>query len=222
MHKLAHILRLGFKELTSLRHDSVLLLFLAYAFTRVGETNAAKRHLAQLAAERVEDGQIVLFDSGSTTLQIAQSLPRSIRLTVVTPSPMIAIALADHPEVKVILAGGQLNPATLSTSGHEAVRLIQSVKADLLFTGVCALHPQVGITSLHFDDLFDFHPQHFQPQLLVGLHTRHMPLGNQRVNTAARRHDQQNHGQTDPDILNFHASPPRSYGLGQASGVRVH
>ena len=122
-------------------------------FTRVGETNAAKSHLAQLAAERVEDGQIVLFDSGSTTLQIAQSLPRSIRLTVVTPSPMIAIALADHPDVKVILAGGQLNPATLSTSGHEAVRLIQGVKADLLFTGVCALHPQVGITSLHFDEV---------------------------------------------------------------------
>lgn len=122
-------------------------------FTRVGETNEAKRHLAQLAADRVEDGQIVLFDSGSTTLRIAQSLPHAIRLTVVTPSPMIAIALADHPNVKVILAGGQINPATLSTSGHEAVRLIQSIQADLLFTGVCALHPQVGITSLHFDEV---------------------------------------------------------------------
>ena len=28
MNRLAHILRLGLKELTSLRHDSVLLLFL--------------------------------------------------------------------------------------------------------------------------------------------------------------------------------------------------
>ena len=33
MHKFSHILRLGLKELTSLRHDSVLLLFLLYAFT---------------------------------------------------------------------------------------------------------------------------------------------------------------------------------------------
>ena len=33
MHQLTHILRLGLKELTSLRHDSVLLLFLLYAFT---------------------------------------------------------------------------------------------------------------------------------------------------------------------------------------------
>ena len=33
MNKLAHIFRLGLKELTSLRHDSVLLLFLLYAFS---------------------------------------------------------------------------------------------------------------------------------------------------------------------------------------------
>ncbi|QXI38711.1 ABC transporter permease [Pseudomonas xantholysinigenes] len=33
MRRLAHTLRLGLKELTSLRHDSVLLLFLLYAFS---------------------------------------------------------------------------------------------------------------------------------------------------------------------------------------------
>jgi len=33
MHTLSHIWRLGLKELTSLRYDSVLLLFLGYAFT---------------------------------------------------------------------------------------------------------------------------------------------------------------------------------------------
>ncbi|KAF1032024.1 MAG: Glycerol-3-phosphate regulon repressor [Pseudomonas sp.] len=122
-------------------------------FTRVGETSDAKRHLAQLAASRVQDGQIVLFDSGTTTLQIAQALPSGIRLTAVTHSPMIAIALAEHPNVTVILAGGQLNPATMAASGHEALRLIQSVQADLLFTGVCALHPKVGISSLHFEEV---------------------------------------------------------------------
>lgn len=33
MSRLNHTLRLGLKELTSLRHDSVLLLFLLYAFS---------------------------------------------------------------------------------------------------------------------------------------------------------------------------------------------
>ena len=40
MHKLSHILRLGLKELTSLRHDSVLLLFLFYALPSSMKTTA--------------------------------------------------------------------------------------------------------------------------------------------------------------------------------------
>ncbi|TPG78252.1 DeoR/GlpR family DNA-binding transcription regulator [Pseudomonas arsenicoxydans] len=122
-------------------------------FTRVGETDEVKTRLAQLAARRVQDGQIVLFDSGSTTLQIARSLPADIAITAITASPMIAIALADYKGIKVILAGGQLNPATMSASGQETLRLIEGIKADLLFTGVCAIHPDVGISSLHFDEV---------------------------------------------------------------------
>ncbi|WP_025131350.1 DeoR/GlpR family DNA-binding transcription regulator [Pseudomonas sp. PH1b] len=122
-------------------------------FTRVGETSEAKVRLAQFAVQWVREGQTVMFDSGSTTLHIAQSLPAGISLTAVTASPMIAVALAEYPKVKVILAGGQLNPATLSASGHEALRMIQGIKADLLFTGVCAIHPEIGISSLHFDEV---------------------------------------------------------------------
>jgi DeoR/GlpR family transcriptional regulator of sugar metabolism len=33
------------------------------------------------------------------------------------------------------------------------VRLLAGIKADLAFTGVCAIHPEVGITSLHFDEV---------------------------------------------------------------------
>ncbi|MPQ69865.1 MULTISPECIES: DeoR/GlpR family DNA-binding transcription regulator [unclassified Pseudomonas] len=122
-------------------------------FTRVAEPNEVKTQLAKMAARRVESGQIVLFDSGSTTLQIAQSLPSGLSITAVTCSPMIAMTLAEHPGITVILAGGKLNPATMASGGHEAVRLIRGVKADLLFTGVCAIHPEMGITSLHYDEV---------------------------------------------------------------------
>ncbi|KAB0503894.1 DeoR/GlpR family DNA-binding transcription regulator [Pseudomonas moorei] len=122
-------------------------------FTRISETDEVKTRLAQLAAQRVEDGQIVMFDSGTTTLQIARSLPSDISITAITTSPMTAISLAEYKGIKVILAGGQLNLATLSVSGHETLRLLQGIKADLLFTGVCAIHPEVGISSLHFDEV---------------------------------------------------------------------
>lgn len=74
--------------------------------TRVGETDEVKVHLAQLAARHVRDGQIVMFDSGSTTLQIARSLPSTISITAITTSPLTAITLAEYPGIKVILAGG--------------------------------------------------------------------------------------------------------------------
>ncbi|MDI2590777.1 DeoR/GlpR family DNA-binding transcription regulator [Pseudomonas sp. N3-W] len=122
-------------------------------FTRISETDEARTQLAQLAARQVQDGQIVLFGSGTTILQIARELPVDITITAVTASPLTAIALAEFKGVKVILAGGQLNPATMSVSGHETVRLIESIKADLLLTGVCALHPEVGITSVYFDEV---------------------------------------------------------------------
>lgn len=122
-------------------------------FTRISETDEVKTCLAQIAVSRVENGQIVMFDSGTTTLQIARMLPSDIRITAVTASPMTAITLSEYKGVKVILAGGQLNPATMSASGHETLRLLEGIKADLLFTGVCAIHPEVGISSLHFDEV---------------------------------------------------------------------
>lgn len=77
-------------------------------FTRLDETDEVKVRLAQLAAQHIEDGQIVLFDSGSTTLQVARALPSDIRITAVTASPLTAIALSEYKGVKVILAGGEL------------------------------------------------------------------------------------------------------------------
>jgi DeoR/GlpR family transcriptional regulator of sugar metabolism len=122
-------------------------------FTRLDETDEVKIRLAQLAAQKVKDGQIVLFDSGSTTLQIARALRADVSITAVTASPMIAIALSEFKEVKVILAGGQLNRRTMSAGGHETLRMLAGVRADLAFTGVCAIHPEVGITSLYFDEV---------------------------------------------------------------------
>lgn len=75
-------------------------------FTRISETDEVKTRLAQLAASRVENGQIVMFDSGTTTLQIARSLPSDICITAVTASPMTAITLSEYKGIKVILAGG--------------------------------------------------------------------------------------------------------------------
>src|SRR4029453_15208402 len=64
---------------------------------RQGQAPAAKQAIARAAAQLVRDGQVIILDGGTTTLQVAQLLPVDLRATVVTNSPPIAIARPEHP-----------------------------------------------------------------------------------------------------------------------------
>ena len=66
----------------------------------------AKAEIAQAAMQLIRDHQVILLDGGTTPLQVAQRLPRTLQATVITHSPPIATALAEHPTVEVIVVGG--------------------------------------------------------------------------------------------------------------------
>lgn len=107
----------------------------------------AKLAIARRGAQLVRDGQVVVLDGGSTTLELARSLPELLQATVVTNSPAIALALTDgHPLIETLLVGGSMHSRARVSTGASAVMAFNAVRADLLFLGVCALHPQIGIT----------------------------------------------------------------------------
>jgi DeoR/GlpR family transcriptional regulator of sugar metabolism len=112
----------------------------------------AKEALAAAAARLPRDGQVVLIDGGTTNLAIARLLPPGLRLTVVTPSPPVALALADHPCADVILLGGRLDKTSQSVTGAGAIDAVRSLRADLCFLGVCSIDPEVGITVSGYDE----------------------------------------------------------------------
>lgn len=107
---------------------------------------AAKVAIARAAAHLVRNGQVVLLDGGTTTLQVAQQLPRSLRATVITNSPPIAVALAQHSDVEIIMIGGRLYKDSLVTIGAAVIETLRNVRADVCMLGVCSLHPEVGIS----------------------------------------------------------------------------
>ena len=113
---------------------------------RQGQAPAAKQAIARAAAQLVRDGQVIILDGGTTTLQVAQRLPVDLRATVVTNSPPIAIALAEHPQVEVVIVGGQLYKHSLVAIGAVAVETLRAIRADICMLGVCSLHPQDGIS----------------------------------------------------------------------------
>jgi DeoR/GlpR family transcriptional regulator of sugar metabolism len=124
-------------------HGGALLPTPAHAtFAERRERHVAeKARLAESAVRLFRDGLTVIVDGGTTNVEIARRIPRDLRLTVVTNSPPVALALAEHPGVETIVVGGRLDRETLSAVGTTAAREIAAVNADLLILGVCSVHP---------------------------------------------------------------------------------
>jgi DeoR/GlpR family transcriptional regulator of sugar metabolism len=106
----------------------------------------SKLGIARAAADMIRDGHVVLIDGGTTNLRIASYLSRERSATIVTNSPPLALALADHPKLSVLMLGGNFLKEDRVTTGIETIRRVESIRADLCFLGMCSLHPKVGIT----------------------------------------------------------------------------
>src|SRR3954470_4824508 len=106
-----------------------------------------KARVALRAIELIGPGSTVILDGGTTTLAIARALPADLAATVVTHSPTVAAALAEHPAVDVFLLGGMLFKHSAVTCGAAAVEAAQAVNADLFFLGVTGVHPDAGLTT---------------------------------------------------------------------------
>jgi len=110
----------------------------------------AKAELAQAAVGVLAQARVVLLDGSTTNLELARRLPAGEPRTVLTNSPPIATALADHPTAEVVMIGGRLAKRAQVTVGAAAVDFIRTVRADAVVLGVCALHPEAGLST---DDL---------------------------------------------------------------------
>ena len=119
---------------------------------RQSQAPSAKAAIARAAVQLICDGQVIILDGGTTTLQVAQQLPMSLHATIITNSPPIAVALAEHPQVEVILIGGRLYKRALVAIGAATVEALHMIHADLCMLGVCSLHPEVGISVTELEE----------------------------------------------------------------------
>jgi DeoR/GlpR family transcriptional regulator of sugar metabolism len=85
-----------------------------------------KRAIARAAAERVRDGDSVLLDGGTTTLEVARLLVgRAVQ--IVTNSLPIASLFASRHEADLVLLGGYLYPRTGVALGPWTVRMMEDI-----------------------------------------------------------------------------------------------
>jgi DeoR/GlpR family transcriptional regulator of sugar metabolism len=122
----------------------------------------AKASIARRAAAIVRDGDVVVLDGGTTTLELARALRDDLRAAVITTSPPIALALADHPRLEVTIIGGTLRRNSLVTVGATAIGELHNIRADIVFLGVCGLHPEIGVTTN------DLEERHVKAAMITG------------------------------------------------------
>ncbi len=106
-----------------------------------------KTAIARRAARLVRPGQVVFVDGGTTATLLARHLAHDLKATVVTHSPNVAVELAGHEAVDIILIGGPLFRHSMVATGAEAAEAIARIRADLYFMGVTGVHPEAGLTT---------------------------------------------------------------------------
>ncbi|NKJ51075.1 DeoR family transcriptional regulator [Burkholderia sp. SG-MS1] len=116
--------------------------------------SSGKRAIGMAAAKMIEPGQIVVIDGGTTCAELVRHIPPSLAATVVTHSPTIAVALAEHPSIEVIVIGGRLYKHSIVTVGAAAIEAMSHIHADLYFMGVTGVHPTAGLSTGDLEEAY--------------------------------------------------------------------
>jgi DeoR/GlpR family transcriptional regulator of sugar metabolism len=114
--------------------------FAEIAVERLGE----KERIGRAAADLVRDGQTIMIDIGTTTLQLARQL-RDRELTVITSSLAVLEELIPCEGIELIALGGVVRRNYRSLVGVLAEDSLRQLNADVLFLGTSAVDEQLAV-----------------------------------------------------------------------------
>jgi DeoR family transcriptional regulator, fructose operon transcriptional repressor len=101
---------------------------------RAGSARLEKQAIGRAMAALVEDGESILLDGGTTTLEVARALvDRSVQ--VVTNSLPIAQLLTSSKEIDLILIGGYVYPKTGVALGPLAIATMHGIRVRKAILG---------------------------------------------------------------------------------------
>ena len=119
---------------------------------RLQENIESKQAIAELAASLIEDGDVIILDAGSTTLEIAKRI-QAQNVTVLTNDIKIASTLAERGGISVMMTGGTLLPSVYTLVGAQALELFTTVRVKKLFLGCDAIDFEWGISNRTLEEI---------------------------------------------------------------------
>lgn len=121
--------------------------------TRAAAAAEGKMHIAEAAVDLLQPRETVILDSGSSVLAVAKAIRgRGLALTIVTPSILVAIELADEPDTTVLMSGGRVRPGELSLIGSETEETFARYNCDTYVMGVAGVDSSRGVSEYHREE----------------------------------------------------------------------
>lgn len=115
---------------------------------RVNLNVEGKRAIAKKCAPLVKDGDSILLDSGTTSIEIVRALSGYADLTVVTDDLSIADFVdRSMPSIDVIMLGGHLRKGHRYTNGPLALHSLEMLHPDVAFVSPTAFAPGRGFMT---------------------------------------------------------------------------
>ena len=118
---------------------------------RLDAERERKERIGRAAAAMVSRGESLIFDSGSTPLQVASFLDKDLlnsgNLTAVTAYLPVVRQLGQWPGVHLILLGGIYLPAYEVLVGPQTVEQLKGLHVDKMFLGTDGMTLSHGFTT---------------------------------------------------------------------------
>lgn len=104
-----------------------------------------KDYICQLAANEIQEGDVIFMDCGSTVFRLCQFI-RNKRITVVTNSlPIVAELMSS--EVTINLVGGEVDKERQAVHGLIAEEHMARYRANRAFVGIDGISLQHGLSA---------------------------------------------------------------------------
>ena len=117
------------------------------------EVALRKRGIAQMAAELVQPGNVILIDGGQVTTYLAEELIEKEDITVITNSIPVFDILRDKPAITLISTGGLLRQASETLIGPTAEAALRELRADKLFLAVAGISLDFGLSHTNLAEV---------------------------------------------------------------------
>lgn len=119
--------------------------------TKIADGKVPSRALISTALKTISHQETLLLDGGSTVLALATALTPRDGLSVITPSPFVAIECLKKG-IETLMIGGRLSSWGGINVGVQSSDMLRDVLVNVAILGACGIDPEFGMSSDDFDE----------------------------------------------------------------------